>query len=358
MAEIKITKTNYDFIDTLRFISMFGIVMEHSSFFFGAKFSSLNEKIIQIFSLQVFKFGTIIFFLLAGFLIGDKFYTYSTKEYLKRRLDNTAKPWLFWATLLFLLNFIDAIVKNIKYGDIAFTNINFKSIIFDFGNIVFNTSYWFIPNFLICIAILLLFRKYLYSKVFGAFLLFLSLFYSINLYIQLIPTSHTSALFGFIFYLWLGVQLNKYFDRFKSFINETSLFKLSTVLIITFILSSLESYNLLIQLPTDPFNTLRITNILYSLVSFAFLFKLGSKISIHKFNPSKFTFGIYLVHQILVFRLMPLIFRPFNINFIDKSAYYYLAIQLLTFLVVYTGSIALVAGLNRIPKLRWLIGGR
>lgn len=335
---------------------MIGIVMEHSSFFFGAKFFSQNEKLLQIFSLQLFKFGTIIFFLLAGFLIGDKFNTYSTKEYLKRRLDNTVKPWFFWVLVLFILNHIDSIVKNIRYGYSAFYNTTFKSLVFDFGNIVFNTSFWFIPNFLICIAILLLFRKYLYSIGFGIFLMCLSLFYSINLYLDIIPTSHTTALFGFIFYLWLGVQINKYYLNFKMLIQQTTLLLLSSLLIITFMLSSLESYYLLVKLPTDPFNTLRITNIVYSLISFAFLYKLGDRIAIKKFNPSIFTFGIYLIHQVLVFRLMPLIFRPLNIDFENRSAYYFLAVQLLTFVVIYTGSITLVYLFNMMPKVRWIVG--
>lgn len=355
-SNINTQKINYAFIDSLRFISMIGIVMEHSSFFFVAKFNTLSEKIVQILSLQVFKFGTIIFFLLAGFLIGDKFTTYSTKEYLQRRAQNTLKPWLFWVIILLLTTYLDIIVKNIKYGDNILSNITFKTVLSDFGNIVFNTSYWFIPNFLLCITILLLFRKYLYSVRLGIALLLLSLFYSVNLYIDLIPTSHTTALFGFIFYLWLGVQINKYYEQFKSFVDNTSIALVFILLIFAFFLSSLESYYLLKLLPTDPFNTLRITNIIYSLLSFIFLYKLGSKIQIKRFNPSILTFGIYLIHQILVFRLMPLILRPLHISLENKSAYYVLSIQLLTFFIVYIGSILIVSIINKIPKARWLIG--
>ncbi|WP_316851529.1 acyltransferase [Pedobacter agri] len=356
MNNTKPAKINYDFIDSLRFISMFGIVMEHSSFFFGAKFKYFDEKIVQIFSLQFFKFGTIIFFLLAGFLIGDKFNTYSTKEYLKRRLQNTVKPWLFWVVVLFVLNYIDIAVRNIKSGDPTFMGKSIANILGDFGDIVFNTSYWFIPNFLICIAILLLFRKYLYNIFFGGFLLILSLSYSINLYLDIFPTSHTTALFGFIFYLWLGVQINRHYEKFKIIIQNTCISILIALTFITFMLSSWESYYLLAKLPNDPFNTLRISNIIYSLVCFALLYKLGDKISLNKFKPSIFTFGIYLVHQILVFRLMPLIFRPLHISFENKSAYYFLSIQLLTFAVVYTSSILLVYMINKVPSMRWIVG--
>lgn len=356
MTNLKPTKITYDFIDSLRFISMFGIVMEHSSFFFGAKFATFNEKIVQIFSLQFFKFGTIIFFILAGFLIGDKFNTYSTKEYLKRRLDNTVKPWLFWVVTLFILNYIDIVVRNVKGGNSPFFNSKLADLVTDFGNIIFNTSFWFIPNFLICIAILLLFRKYLYSIGFGICLLCLSLFYSVNLYFDIIPTSHTTALLGFIFYLWLGVQINKYYEKFKLIIQKTPVSLFALLTIITFMLSSLESYYLLAKLPADPFNTLRTTNIIYSLVCFALLYKLGDRISLTKFKPSIYTFGIYLVHQILVFRLMPLIFRPLHIDFENRSAYYFLAVQLLSFAVVYSGSILIVYLINKSERARWIIG--
>ncbi len=335
---------------------MFGIVMEHSSFFFGAKFKSFDEKIVQIFSLQFFKFGTIIFFLLAGFLIGDKFNRYSTKEYLKRRIDNTVKPWFFWVVLLFILNYIDVAVRNLKSGESIFMGKTLVNILVDFGDIVFNTSFWFIPNFLICIAILLLFRKYLYNKFFGIFLLCLSLFYSINLYFDIFPTSHTTALFGFIFYLWLGVQINKHYENFKELIRKTSLLLLVTFTIVTFILSSLESYYLLVKLPIDPFNTLRISNIIYSLICFSLLYKLGDKIAIKRFNSSTLTFGIYLVHQLLIFRLMPLIFRPLHIDFENKSAYYFLIIQLFTFAIVYTVSVLIVYLINKNSKIKWVIG--
>lgn len=335
---------------------MIGIIMEHSSFFFSAKFNTIAEKIVQISSLQVFKFGTIVFFLLAGFLIGDKFSIYSTGDYLKRRTNNTIKPWLFWVTVLLILNYIDQIVRNIKNGVGLFATFTLEKFGNDISHIVFNTSFWFIPNFLICITILLCFRKYLYSKLFGIMLLFLSLLYSINLYIHLFPTAHTSALFGFIVYLWLGVQLNKYYQQFVSFITKISPVILGTLMLVTFLLASAESYILLGLLPDDPFNTLRITNIIYSLVSFCFLFKLGNNISLTKFNPRVYTFGLYLIHQVLVFRLMPTIFSPLHINFINKSAYYFLAVQLFTFVIVYGVSVLLVWLINKSEKLRWIIG--
>jgi hypothetical protein len=347
---------NHSFIDSLRFIAMIGIIMEHSSFFFDIQFNTIPEKIVQISTLQVFKSGTIIFFLLAGFLIGDKFNAYNTVDYLKRRVNNTAKPWLFWVVILLILNYINKLVIVLKSNETLFTEFTFRQLATDIGNIVFNTSFWFIPNFLLCIAILLCFRKYLYSMVFGFILLCLSLVYSINLYLDIFPTSHTIAFFGFIFYLWLGVQLNKHFVKFEAFIKKTSIEKLGFLLLTTFILASLESYSLLTLLPADPFNTLRITNILYSLASFCFLYKLGNRISMEWFNPRRYTFGLYLIHQILIFRLMPAIFSPLHINFIDKSAYYYFAVQCLTFAIVYSTSILLVWLIDKSARLRWIIG--
>src|SRR5690606_1487274 len=74
------------------------------------------------------------------------------------------------------------------------------------------TNYWFIINFLICTGILLALRKHLYSIFFGFVLLLITLTYSVNIYLEFFPPRHTMAIFGFVFFLWLGAQFNKYWE--------------------------------------------------------------------------------------------------------------------------------------------------
>jgi len=356
MTEIK-KNTNYSFIDNLRFISMFGIVMEHSTLFWNRYFTDFDDQLAQTLSIQVFKFGTIIFFILSGFLIGDKFTKYNSWEYLKRRFDNTFKPWLFWCFIMLCLTYISWYFKYVKSDNMELLIDPVSKFFENIYHITLDTSYWFIVNFMICIAVLLFFRKYLYSNLFGAILALLSIFYSINLYIQIIPTAHTTAILGFVFYLWLGFQLNIHFERFCSWVEKIKGWQILLALILSFALSCAETINLMGILPKDPFNTLRLSNILYSLISFIFLFKYCNFNFIKKLKPRDTTFGIYLTHQLLIFYLLPMIFEPLHISNDQKSTRVLVVLQIVRFLIVYPTAYLLTILISKGPKkIRWIIG--
>ncbi|PWS31096.1 acyltransferase family protein [Pedobacter paludis] len=347
---------NYDFIDTMRFIAMIGIVMEHSSPFLGLKLDNLHDQIIQTVALQFIKFGTIVFFILAGFLIGDKFNDYTTKQYLGRRLHTTFRPWLFWVTVFILLFYIDEAVKYAKGSDsLGFTH----PLIFIFDKIHFiivQTSFWFIINFMLCITILLVFRKYMYSVVFGSILAILSLFYSVNLYFDWIPTGHTTALLGFVFYLWLGVILHKYFAEFNSWIKKRSFAVLLIAVLITFAISCAETINLIHLGSTDSGNTLRFTNILFSFASFLFLYKYCNFKAIEKLKPRSMTFGIHLLHHILIIIFLPMILRPLHIVYANETAWSLFFLQFAIFTLIYGTTYAIVYYIGQSKKWKWSVG--
>jgi len=348
---------NYAFIDNIRGLSMMAIVMEHCSLFWGVNYEKTTDRIIQSLSLQSFKPGTIIFFILAGFLIGDKLTTYNTKEYLLRRTNSTIKPWLFWIGILLLLDFIKGSLSYMNNRNPTFFDAPLLDLLHEFQHIIFHTSFWFILNFLICILILLLFRKYIYSLAFGSVLFLLSLFYSINLYFAWIPTEHTTALFGFIFYLWLGVQLNKHHDAFNTWINKTKNYQLILLCLCLLIISVTEGMHLMNIGSDDPFNTLKISNIFFSLASFVLLYKNSNIPFIDKLKPRATTFGIYLVHQIIVFHLLPIIFRVGHLNIPSPSSLELLALQLFRFAVTYCLSYLVVSFLiKKAGKMKWIIG--
>ena len=150
----------------------------------------------------------------------------------------------------------------------------------------------------------------MYSLLFGAVLGLLSLFYSVNLYYEWIPTSHTTALLGFVFYLWLGVIFHKYFDVFQLWIKKKSFSNLTFWMVFTFALSCLETLNLMRLGYEDSLNTLRITNILFSFASFLFLYRFCNFKAIEKLNPRSMTFGIHLLHHIVIIIFLPMLLRP------------------------------------------------
>jgi hypothetical protein len=347
---------NYDFIDTMRFIAMIGIVMEHSSPFIELKFINFDDQVIQTIALQFIKFGTIVFFILAGFLIGDKFNQYTTKEYLGRRLNTTLKPWLFWVSIFITLFYIDQAVRYLKHFS-APGFVNPVDYLIDrFHFILVYTSFWFIINFMICITMLLLFRKYMYKLWLGLMLGILSLFYSVNLYYEWIPTGHTTALVGFVFYLWLGVMLHKYFDQFQDWIKKRSFANLLLWVVFTFLLSCLETLNLMKLGYNDSLNTLRITNIIYSLACFLFLYRFCHFKAIERLNPRSMTFGIHLVHHILIIIFLPMILKPLKIVYTEQSTWTLFLMQFLLFILIYSATFGLVYYLGKSKKLKWTVG--
>ena len=63
-------KKNFDFVDSIRCLAMIGIVLEHSIYNGTYIFDGFPPKhILYICLIQLSKFGTIAFFILAGFLL-------------------------------------------------------------------------------------------------------------------------------------------------------------------------------------------------------------------------------------------------------------------------------------------------
>lgn len=331
--------------------------MEHCVYFNGLYYPHLWQTLTVIANLQFSKFGTIIFFLLSGFLIGDKIKNTTAKEYLKKRLQNTIKPWAFWACILMILNYVTLAIIYFKFHPSDFWQTPTLPLGNQIIHIVFFTNFWFILNFMICLAILLAFKRYLDSNYFGLILLLCSLFYSVNLYFNWIPTHHTTAVFGFVFYLWLGYQLNKYFDAFKLWVGKASAWWLIPVLIISFASCCAESLNLYSLHSDDAFNTLRFSNIIFSLLCFIVLFKYSDYLNVSFFKPRQVTYGIYLIHQILILHFLPLIFIPMHINQATQTIPQMLAYQLIRFVIVYGLSYGISLLFTYAPKkARWVIG--
>jgi len=106
----------------------------------------------------------------------------------------------------------------------------------------------------------------------------------------------------------------------------------------------------------DGYNTLRITNIIYSFAVFIALLKLGNIKSIQqKLKPRQTTFGIYLVHIIIIEKLLPLIFRPLKLDLHAFNVYQNSGLLLLRFAMAYLLSFALVSAISK-TKAKWTIG--
>lgn len=354
---IKKEKKSFGFIDTIRCISMIGIVFEHAAIVGDPKTSDFLPEMLHVSVMQLFKFATIAFFLIGGFLINHKFTEYTASQYLKNRFKSTIKPWLFWLHVLLLCNIGSLLFKYLKDGNSDRLPSSFLSYIGEqYYQVAFFSSFWFVLNFLICISILLLFKRFIYKIWFGVVLFLISLFYGFNLYQGWIITSHTTAIFGFVFYLWLGVFANKYYEQLFAFINKTSIWMFVAITFFFFLLADLEALYLKSLAVNDIYNTLRVSNIVYSLSFFLILLKIGSIEFINKhFEPRKTTFGIYLVHHIIIFHVLTEIFRPLKIDINTLTLFQGVAYTILRFVITYVMSMLIVKLIAR-TKLKWAIG--
>jgi len=240
-------------------------------------------------------------------------------------------------------------IKERIYHDGEF---NLKNILGQIKILYLYTSYWFIINFLISISILLIFRRYLYSLYLGAPLLLFTLFYAVNIHYEWIDPRHTTAILGFVFFLWLGAQLRKNWEHVERWIKSIPITVLILAMLLTFgscIYEIVELHNGSI----DPFNTLRISNILFSLVSFAFLLRLKTFKFVEYFKPRQTTYGIYLIHYILLAFLFPELFMHLNINMNSLSIPMFVLSKALTFAALYllTFAIVLLISNSRAKKI-------
>ena len=348
------SKRNYDFIDHIRCLAMMSIVADHC---FGLGDYVLKEYSanfwVYIFDIQIAKFGTVTFFLMAGFLLGDKFSEYTPGQYLGRRFKSTFKPWIIWS-LVFLTAIMikDAILALRIYHD----PFSFWDLLLHNLKIVYlDSNYWFIINFLICIGILLLFKKHLYSLKLGAALLACTLFYSVNIYFEWIYPIHTTALFGFVFFLWLGAQLHKNWEVVERKIRATPYAVFIGLFVLALAIALAEIYLLFERKSLDPINTLRLSNLLYSLAVFALLVKIRH-FSVGYFKPRETTYGIYLIHYIIIYTMLPEMLIHLNLPApADMPAWGLGIYQFGRFVVVYMLTLWITKGINT-TRFKWIIG--
>lgn len=287
------SRASYLFVDNMRFVSMAGIVMMHSVGSASFLLHTIPGDGFDIALIQIFKSSTIIFFLVSGFLAGERVTRSGPVAYLKRRLRVIVIPWLFWCVLTctaFLSNAV--LIKHHKFA----TPISIASFVWKF---IFGTAFWFVPNLICSMAILFLLRHFFSERVLRICLVLLSLFYGINIYYQWIPSSHMEA-FGFIFYLWLGEWTARNYRSVVQQINRIPTQLLFCTTIFSLLIAIQESQVLHTNGFTDSLNSLRISNQVFSLTVFALLFKCKYRLAPSSMNVRSLHYGIYLTHTLVL----------------------------------------------------------
>lgn len=344
------------FINNVRFLSMAAVICMHSLECYLAIFAVSSLPAWLSFLIQPFKFGTIAFFLASGFLFGERKDQFSGISYFKRRLRTVFLPWTFWFLLyVALLLAVDAI-----HGKIPFHlfHATLAAMYVKGKEALFTTAYWFVPNLLIAMAILLMCRRLLGSVWFGLGFLAVSLLYGVNIYIQWFPVEHAKAVFGFVFYIWLGASAARYFRSIESRIARVPVAVFGGVVLGTFLLAIAEEKLLMLRGSMDPMNSLRITNQIYSVVAVLLIIKLRRPLWPKFVDVRTQTYGLYLIHSVVILAICGRLRRV--VAMVKASGWQFtaaetLALLAVVFVAVYGLSLGIGAWLLRHPRLRWTV---
>src|ERR1700761_5495110 len=148
-------KASYAFVDAVRFFATLGIVYIHTyvpmkgmqTYTF---LRQVNHPELYLYVKQLFKFATICYFLIAGFLMGDKSIDSSPFQYYMRRFNGIAKPYVL-ALVVFIA--ASAIYSCLTTGQ----HISLKYLFAVAQYIMLYSPFWYIPNYLLCLLVIVCF---------------------------------------------------------------------------------------------------------------------------------------------------------------------------------------------------------
>jgi hypothetical protein len=337
-----------------RLISMLFIVWGHSLLGWDKlRFKTIDYQFMQAVILGIGKIGTLSFFLITGYFLGGKIQNYTVPGFIKRRFFTLLLPWFIFLFLFVLVVFVEAFpyrsFQQINAGD------TFKLLISLTGYSIYYSVYWFVPTSVISVIVLIVFKKYVNTIWFGVLLAFLTLFYCINLYFGWVAENHTKSVLAYIFFIWLGFQLKNNEHTVQLYLKRFSWPAILSAVMILYAVACCEGIGLMKSGSSDPFSTVRLTNIMVSLFIFLTLLKTEKLNWVNKLQPRKYVYGIYLVHCIVLnlFRkvLSQFVSNPIDINHLGKS----MLLQASYFLIVFLFSYFIVF-LLRGSKLKFVLG--
>jgi peptidoglycan/LPS O-acetylase OafA/YrhL len=339
------------FVHTVRFWSMAAIIAIHCVPE-AAAVKGISLRWLQL-CVDPFKFGTIAFFLISGFLMGERLVTSHPLDYFLRRVRTIAAPWTVWLILRVSLKVLaDAHYHRASLSThYAVMEVALRDLVFCFRR----TPFWFVPNLLIGTACLLIFRRRLHDLRFGAVLLAINLFYTANIYLRWLPNSHTDATFGFVFYLWLGAWATRHIRRLQEALARVPMPLHILIASIACVFSAMESHHMQSLPGVDPLNTLRLTNQVFSVMMVLLMLRVRRSTWPRFVDVPANTFGLYLTHPLC----QAVFFYAAHYMLAVRTTYLdYVALWTVLFVLVYGSSLLLTRSIASITRFRWLVGAK
>ena len=341
---------NHLFVNNVRFLSMAAIIAIHTINSYSSAVAQPTITPLLRALHQPLKFGTIGFFLVSGFLFGERIQKHSPFGYFKRRLQNVFAPWLVWLSLYFALRTGASLVHGRLSGVDLWQG---------FTNCLIYSAFWFVPNLLIALALLLVFGRFLNNWRTGLVFLLASLFYGANIYGHWIPVLHTQAVFGFVFYLWLGAWSAWHFPSIEKWLARIPTVGMLGLTLFALLLALAESRLLVTLGSIDPTNTLRISNQIFSIVAVLTIVRLKRGLWPRFVDAREHTFGLYLTHTaaltLICWALRHILTRFDALSWATSNTGTLILVPVI-FALTYSGCLLVVVTLRANRMLRWTVG--
>lgn len=295
-----LNRTSY--FDLLNVTSCISVIALHCNGFYHQYSCSPIWK-FTAFVQVVFYCAVPIFFMLSGATLLNYLNRYSTKEFYKKRIKKTVIPYVFFTIAFYGLYVVGHFVR---HNEIDLNLMNFFKYLSN-GRIPFANYWFFIPLF--CIYLLMPFLSKIVinsSKkeleflivimfVFQSFLPIIDYFTKFNT-IPVLPIT------GYVFFLFLGYYLAKYdIEKNNKFLISVLILTIA-LFVIRFIL--ILNVQQRVELLQSYFGV-------YSVIPSVFIFCFAKRFwnqenGLYKYLRggvqilSGFSFGVYLIHQVII----------------------------------------------------------
>ncbi|MBF4492135.1 acyltransferase family protein [Flavobacterium sp. MR2016-29] len=293
---------------------------------------NFNQLVMHALYNNLFKPGTILFFIISGFLFEmqfSKFNNFST--FIKKK----AKSLLFPYLIIFVIPTI--IITGLVEPNIGMKeNLTISIFAVRIFKNIFLTNYWFVPALFVTLIINYFIKtKYLFKSL----IIFIPIWIIayLNIYLKFAITSHTVWFIGFFFIFTLGRLMYIYNEKISNLSIVNNYKKLILLSVVSYIISNLESIFIMTYGNYDFVNTLKIGNILYSFSLFYLLNTLLNKTNFIIPIDISFYF-IYLIHPFVLRMTWVILFKNNSIIFEYPSQYLY---NIVHFLIVLITSFAI-----------------
>lgn len=328
--------------DNIRTVALAFILLMHTSLMnsgvidFSIKMTgesfhaNFNQLIMDAIYINLFKAGTILFFIISGFLFEMQFLKFTNFSiFVKKKARSLLFPYLiiFVIPIIILTGLVE---PNIGVKE----NLTVSVFILRIFQNIFLSNYWFVPALFVTLIINYFIKtKYLFKSL----IIFIPLWIIayLNIYIKFAITYHTVWFVAFFFIFTLGRLMYVNNEKISNLLILKNSKKLILLTAVFFIISNLESVFIMSYGSNiDYANTLRIGNIFYSFSLFYLLNNLLNKINFVMPIDISFYF-IYLIHPFVLRITSTILFKNNIVIFTYPSQYFY---NIIHFLIVFITS--------------------